>query len=159
MGAYGPLLKLHRGNDCFSYSFDWGVRNITFVNYFMERYDYAYWGTWFGMFFKMFFTVFAAYNTTKTCIAEILENKNIMKAWKDEEADWESWQATDIDVEIEEGEEEEEGSKYNVGAMIGNICVLAVYSFSIYNTWTSEYQYYGMGYTIGKLATTLIDIF
>ena len=91
MGAYGPLLKLHRGNDCFSYSFDWGVRNVEFSKYWLKGYDVNEWGNWFGMFFKMFFTVFAAYNTTKACVTEILENKEIMKAWKGEEEDWESW--------------------------------------------------------------------
>ena len=136
--------------------FDWGARNITFTKYWAQKYDVNEWGNWFGMFFKMFFTVFATYNTVNQCVAEFIQNNEIMDSWDDGEL-WESWQAEDVEVEVEEGEEgeenEDEGPTYNVGALIGYFCSSAIFAFQIYSTWESQYFYYDMGYSMGKLTT------
>ena len=43
--------------------------------------------------------------------------------------------------------------------MIGNVCVVVIYCYKIYGTYTGEYAYWEMGYAIGKLSTTLIGVF
>lgn len=78
LGAYGPILKMTRDEDCFSAFYKFGVEAVSYSGFFSKQFDINDFGSWMGLSMKFLFHSFlATFTVVRTCISELEQNRDI----------------------------------------------------------------------------------
>ena len=151
MGGYGPLLKMSRGGDCFSYAFDWGVRQVEWSKFFYRAFEIDNYYDWISLVLKAFFVSYSTYKTGYYCLKELKMAKE--HEGKDEMEEFAENGFLADDVRVMGGASD----GISIEKTIIFILSLGKGGYSIYKGYKSGFLFYHFGYAIGKTFSTLIQ--
>ena len=144
MGVYGPLNARARDDDCFSAWYTWGVASIELSNFFNKAFDIHSVADWASLIIKMGLYSYETYLVPAICVPELEWNK--ANPW------FQNYGFMSNDVKLPfVGAMSSEEIAFTVKMSIE----LALGIVFIYAYWVSEFYYWGLGMSMGKLASNI----
>ena len=146
MGGYGPLVAMARDDDCFSSWYSWGLATIEFARYFDRNFDINSWTNWVGFWITMTIFFFKNWALVANCKEELEYAK---------ESKWHENFGFLADINIPKVPKVMAYSRNSTSFTVWQIIGLILGAMSLYSYWQSEYWFWGLGYAMGGLASSI----
>ena len=148
MGVYGPLAAYARDDDCFSAWYLWGTAAIEYNKYFDRKFNTKKWQDWFGLIIQTTIITFKTMAVPTKCKEELDYAK---------ETEWHNNFGFMADVSIPEVPRVMEYSytRDNTSFTVWQIVGLILSAMSVYGYWISEFWFWGLGFSMGGLFSTI----
>ena len=144
IGVYGPLNARARDDDCFSAWYNWGVSSVELSDFFNKRFNDRYWRDYLELVIKLGQYGYETYLVPAICVPELEWNK--ANPWNTNYG----FLAGDVDIPFVGAMSSEE-----IAFTVKMSIELALGIVFIYAYWVSEFYYWGLGMSMGKLASNI----